>query len=29
MDLNTLRQLVELFNLAQFPRTTIDNPKSR
>lgn len=29
VDLETLRSLVPLFNLAAFPRTAIDNPKSR
>lgn len=29
VDLETLRSLVPLFNLADFPRTAIDNPKSR
>ena len=29
VDLETLRSLVGLFDLANFPRTAIDNPKSR
>lgn len=29
VNLETLRSLVGLFDLAQFPRTAIDNPKSR
>lgn len=29
IDLETLRSIVSLFDLAQFSRTAIDNPKSR